>query len=188
MTKLRDRNRGFTLLELMIVLLISAIGIALAVPSYESLMQRRETTAKAESLAAFLAYAQSVAVKRNRGISVQLSYTDANNWCLGVDESLTGCNCTGLDAADLCTVEGVTKTIDSSTQTRSNMSAYAADTVFAFDPIRGTMIADDLAVDHDFTIQSDNGDFELQVVISATGRIRVCNSDNSKAVGGVKPC
>jgi len=184
----KNTNRGFTLLELMIVLVIVAIGITLAIPSYEEVLQKRETTSKAESLAAFLAYAQSAAVKRNMEISVQLNYIAPDNWCIGVDESSTGCNCTGTDAADLCTIEGVTRTMSSATQTRSSMAAYAADTVFAFDPIRGTMINSDLGIDHNFTLQSDNGNYELRVEVGATGRIKVCNSDSSKAVPGFKPC
>jgi len=186
--RLKAVNRGFTLLELMIVLAIVAIGIALAVPSYEDVLQRRETTSKAESLAAFLAYAQSAAMKRNTEISIQLSRTSDNDWCLGADESLTGCDCTGDDAADLCTIDGVVRTISSATQTRSSMTDAAADVVFAFDPIRGTMITADLGNDHDFTLQSDNGKYELEVQVGVTGRIRVCNSDSSKAVPGFKPC
>ena len=50
---IRITNKGFTLLELMIVMVIVAIGVALAVPAYQDLMQRRETTSKAEQLSAF---------------------------------------------------------------------------------------------------------------------------------------
>lgn len=186
--QLMAKNRGFTLLELMIVLTVVAIGIALAVPSYEEVLQRRETTSKAESLAAFLAYAQSAAMKRNTAISIQLTRIDANDWCIGADESLTGCDCRGVDEDDLCTIEGVTKSINSTTQTRSNLSDYAVDTVFAFDPIRGTMITADLGNPHSFTLQSDNGNYELEVNVGVTGRIRVCNSDPDKAVPGFKSC
>jgi type IV fimbrial biogenesis protein FimT len=182
-------NRGFTLIELVIVVLIAAIGVALAVPSYEDTMQRRETTSKAESLAAFLAYAQSAAMKKNTEISVQLSYTDTDNWCIGVDESSAGCDCTGTDIANLCTVDGVTRILNSADQVRSSMTDYNTDdTLFVFDPIRGTMVTEDLLKDHYFTLQSDNTKYAVRVDVGVTGRIKVCNFDSSKAVPGFKPC
>lgn len=187
-TWLKGANRGFTLIELMIVMGIVAIGIALAVPSFENTMQRRETTSKAESLAAFLAYAQSVALKKNREISVQLSYTAANNWCIGVAESSAGCDCTGADNTNLCTVDGVTRILNSADQVRSGMTAHAADTLFVFDPVRGTMISGDLVNPHHFTLQSENTKYELRVDVGVTGRIKVCNFDGTKAVPGFKTC
>ena len=180
-------NSGFTLLELMIVMVIVAIGIALAVPTYQNVTQRRQTTAQAEEVAAFLAYTQSEAVKKNTPISVELKWTSANNWCIGAAETLTGCDCTGGGTA--CTIEGVSKTMGSATQVKSSMlSPGASDKVFAFDPIRGTMIDVDLTPAHAFTLQSDNAKYELRVDVAPTGRIKICNSDSNRAVPGFKPC
>jgi type IV fimbrial biogenesis protein FimT len=181
-------NRGFTVIELMIVVVIVAIGVALALPSYEDTMQRRETTSKAESLAAFLAYAQSAAMKKNTEISVQLSYTDTDNWCIGVDESSAGCDC--KDNPNLCTVDGVTRILNSADQGRASMTDEynVDDTLFVFDPIRGTMVTGDFGNLHFFTLQSENTRYELRVDVSVTGRIKVCNFDSSKAVPGFKPC
>lgn len=79
------RYRGFTLIELVIVLVIAAIALALAVPAYQNIIEKRQTTAKAEELASFLASAQGESVKMNRRVSVATRYTDANNWCVGVN-------------------------------------------------------------------------------------------------------
>ncbi len=180
--------RGFTLLELMIVMVIVAIGVALAVPSYQDILERRHTTAQAEELAAFLAYAQSEAVKTNKMVSVELTHTSPNHWCIGANEGDAGCNCTGDDSNNLCLLNGVTKTMDSSTQAKSSMSDYSADTTFVFDPVRGTMISVDLGPDHFFKVESDNGNWALEVNIGPTGRIRICNPDSDKEVPGFKPC
>ena len=179
-------NPGFTLLELVIVMAIVAIGVALAVPTYQNVTQRRQTTAQAEELAAFLAFTQSEAIKKNTPISVELKYTSANNWCIGAAETLTGCDCKGLGTA--CTIEGVFRTMSSATQEKSSMlSPGSDDVVFAFDPVRGTMIDIDL-IPHAFTLQSDNAKYELRVDVAPTGRIKICNSDSNKTVPGFKPC
>ena len=184
--RIRIANKGFTLLELMIVMVIVAIGVALAVPAYQDIIQRRETTSKAEQLSAFLAYAQSEAVKTNEMISVQLSYTDKDNWCIGVSEGDSGCDCTVSDA---CLLDGVERVLSSATQTTSSMTGYnGADLTFVFDPIRGTMISEDLNVvdGHFFTLESDNKNWELRVDVGVTGRIRICYPN--KIVPGYKQC
>jgi prepilin-type N-terminal cleavage/methylation domain-containing protein len=183
-------NRGFTLIELAIVMVIVAIGVALAVPAYENVLQRRETTAQAEKLTAFLAYAQSEAVKSNELISVELNRTNANDWCVGASDGATGCDCTEADtsAADFCSVNGVAKVITSATDTRSSMSAFSVDQTLVFDPIRGTMDSTDLGNVHGFTLQSDNTHWQLQIDIGVTGRMRICNQDSDKKVPGYPDC
>ena len=188
--KSNAKNRGFTLLELMIVSVITAIGVALAVPSYRDAMERRETTSQAEQLSSFLVYAQSEAVKRNEMISIQLSWTNANDWCIGANEGNAGCDCeeTDTDAADFCSINDVAKIMSSATQTKSNMLSHEVDTTFTFDPVRGTMAIADLGNPHGFVLQSDNTNWELTVDIGATGRIRICNADSDVAVPGFHAC
>jgi len=177
--------RGFTLIELVIVMVIVAIGVALAAPSYQDIIERRHTTAKAENLAAFMAYARSEAVKRNKQVSVSLVRTSANEWCIGITDLTTACNCK-TDATQ-CVINGVEKTLTSATQTRSNMSTAPVDTTFVFDPVRGTKIAADLS-DHIYALQSDNGNWEISIVVGATGRVRLCNSDSGKKIPGFESC
>lgn len=183
-------GRGFTLLELIIVLVIVAIGIALAVPTYQDVTQRRQTTAQAQDLAAFLGYAQSQAMKANTPISVELKFTSSTNWCIGAAEGLTGCDCTGTDTANLCTIDGTAWTMSSATQKHSSLQSPApsSDLVFAFDPTRGTMIGGDLTPVHAYDLQSDSGQYQLRVDVGATGRIKVCNPDLSKKVYGFPAC
>jgi type IV fimbrial biogenesis protein FimT len=176
-------SRGFTLIELVIVMVIVGVGLSLAVPTFKDIRERRQTTAQATELSAFLSYAQSVAVKRNRPISIELQYTTPTNWCVGAAETLDGCDCTG--GGVVCNVEGDTKVMSSATYDKAKMLTPAADKVLAFDPIRGIMIDTD---PHSFTLQSQNGKYELRVDIGITGRIKICNPDSSKAVPGFKAC
>jgi type IV fimbrial biogenesis protein FimT len=183
-------NRGFTLLELVIVMVIAAIGIALAVPTYQDVMERRETTAQAEDLVAFVSFAQSAAIKYNKLISVHLTYTDAMNWCIGANEGSAPCDCKETDtgAANFCSLNDVAKIVRSSVQTKSSMTAASTDRTLVFDPIRGTMVTADLGTNHGLTLESDNGHWSLQVDVGATGRVRICNPDDAKAVPGYQSC
>ena len=183
-------NRGFTLVELMIVLAVLAIGVALAVPSYSDVMQRRETTSQAEELVTFVAFAQSEAVKYNEMISVHVTYTDKDNWCIGANEGSAACDCTvtDTDAANYCSLNGVAKIMHSSDQNKSSMTAVSTDKTLVFDPIRGTMAVADLGTNHGVTLGSDNGNWALQIDVGATGRTRICNPDSTMAVPGYKSC
>ena len=81
-------TRGFTLIELLITVVVVAIGVALEVPSWENLVQKRNVSCGAEDIAAFFSYAQSTAVKKNEEITVTLKRVGAGaTWCVGaIDE------------------------------------------------------------------------------------------------------
>jgi type IV fimbrial biogenesis protein FimT len=189
--RLITSNRGFTILELVIVMAIVAIGITLAVPTYQNIMQRRETTAQAEDLVAFVSFAQGEAIKYNKLISVHLTYTAAKNWCIGANEGNAPCDCkvTNTAAANFCSLNDVAKIMRNSEQTKSGMTEPGpADPTLVFDPIRGTMDSADLGTDHNVTLESDNGNWSLTIDVEATGRFRICNPVSAKAVPGYPAC
>jgi len=183
-------NRGFTILELMIVMVIVAIGVSLAVPTYQDVMQRRETTAQAEDLVAFVSFGQSEAIKYNQLVSVHLTYTDAKTWCIGANEGKAACDCTETDttAANYCSLNGVAKIMWSTDYARSGMSFPSPDRTLVFDSVRGTMIDADLGTNHRMTVESDNGNWSLRIDVEPTGRFRICNPDSDKAVPGYQAC
>ena len=187
---LSAKDRGFTILELMIVMVVVAVGVALATPYYQDVMQRRETTSQAESLVAFVSFAQSEAIKYNEIISVHLTYTDAKDWCIGANEGNAACDCTETNtlAPNFCSLNGVAKILRSPQNTRISMTPPATDRTFAFDPVRGTMTSAYLGNDPNMILDSDNGNWSLEVDIEETGRILICNWDPDKAVPGYQAC
>lgn len=65
MNTTRKRNRGFTLAELMIVILIIGLITALALPGYSHFLQSWKLSGEAEQFASTLRTARSVAVMKN---------------------------------------------------------------------------------------------------------------------------
>ena len=68
-------QRGFSLLELMIAVAIFSIVMAIALPSFQSMLDNAKTKAVAESILSGLRLARSEAIKRNAPMRFQLVTT-----------------------------------------------------------------------------------------------------------------
>ncbi len=67
----RTKNQqGFTLLELLVVVILVAITAAIAVPNFSQLIESSRRTAVTNDLMGMLSYARSEAVKRGAGVEV----------------------------------------------------------------------------------------------------------------------
>jgi prepilin-type N-terminal cleavage/methylation domain-containing protein len=71
----RASHRGFSLIELMVALVIAALLVTLAVPSYTLWIADAQIRAAAESVGSGLRYAQGEAVKRNSQVEFILDPT-----------------------------------------------------------------------------------------------------------------
>ena len=94
------RCSGFSLVELMVVLVIAAITLAIALPSFGMLIERNRLVAQTNELTAALAFARAEAIRRNREIRVcPTNSTDddcetggswARGWLIWSDENDSG--------------------------------------------------------------------------------------------------
>jgi type IV fimbrial biogenesis protein FimT len=84
MTNARNA-RGFTLLELIIVLAVMAILVAWGFPSLEESMKNNRMVAQNNEMVAMLQYARSEAIRRNTSVEVHLS-ADGNEWEAYIDD------------------------------------------------------------------------------------------------------
>ncbi|NIN32887.1 MAG: hypothetical protein GTO58_19575 [Hydrogenophaga sp.] len=180
----------------MITIVIVAIGIALMLPSWDAIVQRRELTQGTEEISTLLSIAQGEAVKRGEVIEVDVNRAGGNNWCVRVftedDDGNCLCNPDAPNAPNgYC---GWTSGVGE--QGGEEVDAYRKFTItqlleggtsvgqfdFRFDPIRGLKMADDDTTDfsvHAVQLQSANTDFTLRVEVNATGRVRICSPDDS---------
>lgn len=82
------RTRGFTLLELLIAMAVAAILLAIATPSYRSVVQRNSIAANVNDLVGDVNYARSEAVTRGQDVYIcsstnQLDCNGGENWSSG---------------------------------------------------------------------------------------------------------
>ena len=70
-----DKQSGFTLIELLVTLAVAIVLATVAVPNFQSLLEKNRLSADVNQVLTGLHYARSEAVKRRENISVQLTGT-----------------------------------------------------------------------------------------------------------------
>jgi len=88
---MKDRNTGFTILELLLVVVIAGILLGIGVPAFGNFIRNARMTSAANDVMAALHYARSEAIKRRSAVTVCTSANplDADPDCDDTD-ALTG--------------------------------------------------------------------------------------------------
>lgn len=103
-------SKGFTLVELMVVIAVVAILAAAAMPAYRNLLDRYRVGKAAEDVISVISNARAGSVKVHRRVNVAFQ----NDWCVGANAALeptggvragaaTACDCA---SANTCLVDG----------------------------------------------------------------------------------
>lgn len=82
-----QKSKGFTLIELMVVIAVVAILAIVAMPSYQRLLDNYRVRKAGEDVVSLISNARSGAVKLHRQVNV--SFTDGANWCVGANAATT---------------------------------------------------------------------------------------------------
>ena len=183
-------NKGFTVIELMITIAVIAIVTSLALPSYRSIVEKRQVTSGAEQVMAFLSTAQMEAVKRNQFVAV--NYQDNGGaWCFGLtaaDDDDASCDCTN----NSCTLDGQLRVLNSTMLKRPQVLSAATvggdDDTLVFDPVRGLTVGAEVA---DIALISpDATSWALNIQITPTGRVKICTDSGrgDHPVPGYEEC
>jgi type IV fimbrial biogenesis protein FimT len=126
--KRRAFECGFTIIELMTVLVIAGVLLVIALPSFNDMLARRRVEGQANELVTDLAYAKSEAVQRNRNVAL---FTGGGGTCYTIAVWTTGtgsCNCA-------CTGGPV----QLKTVALNNGVAVTDGVTFDFEPVRGAL-------------------------------------------------
>ena len=197
------KTSGFTIIELMIVIVIAAIGIALAVPSFRDLVERKQLGGATEAASQHLKRAKSQALKRSKPILVDF-YVNGSDWAIGFTDKMAGCDAEDTTGSDLCTVDEdndlggcvdlVMRVVsgDYSNVTMSQSTAFADPAVFpgdcvttnnqqaCFDFLRGLARTGQ----YDF----DSANYKLRVQVTPLGNVNVCIPPSEKKIPGYSDC
>jgi type IV fimbrial biogenesis protein FimT len=184
-----SRHRGFTLVEVMMSVVLLAIGTALAIPSYQDMVEKRQVTNGAEQLASFINTAQGVAMKTNQVVTISYDRSNHESWCIGAVSGETACDCTETDTAatDYCQIAAQPFVLNNThTSDIELMHDMDGDGAYAFDPIRGLFL--DLDDSLTLELHSHSRDFKLNLMVNRTGRVLLCSKDSSHSVPGYHVC
>jgi type IV fimbrial biogenesis protein FimT len=79
----RLMNSGFTMVELMVTIMVAAILMIAAVPSFTNTMVSSRLTTQSNDIVAAINYARSDAIKRNGSVSLCRADSDTATACVG---------------------------------------------------------------------------------------------------------
>ncbi|WP_432741316.1 GspH/FimT family pseudopilin [Methylobacter sp. G7] len=172
----RQKHAGFTLLEVMIVVAIIGILAAIAVPSYQDMLERNRLKQAAEGLKSDMQFARTEAIKRSQTVLVTRTPGNAGTWCYGLSIK-AACSCAQLTttAADYCEIKRVLGTDFSTT----NMEAAVGNNS-SFNSRRGTIGASGV------TFSTNN--YAARVVFTDVGRVRICTPSGSTGISNYPVC
>lgn len=172
---LSDDQSGVTIFELMVTLIVAAILLSIAVPSFSNLYDKNRVKGAAEEMSAQLQFARSEAIARN--INVVVDVTGGANWCVGVDDTDAACDCT---TDDDCQVNGVERVTDSSNF--GGISLTSGDEIVTFEGTRG--LPDAAA---SFDLASGDGR-QIGLIMNGIGRTQLCSPAGSGNVWEYPEC
>lgn len=156
------QSKGFTVIEFMIVVVILAILVSMAIPSFESMMERQRLVNVTEAVYSDLQNARSEAVKRSLQIVVSIQ-----DGCLTVADKLV---------SPTVVLSNTCMTMFPAISMSTNRSPIY------FDRVRG--ITNPTGGGGTITLTSSSG-LVAKVVISGFGRVRVCSPTK---IGGYPAC
>ena len=171
------RQAGFTLIELMIVLVIVAIGLVIALPSYSTWMANSRVRNAAESILNGIQLARAEAVMRNA--RVQFVAAANSDWTVG---------CSVVTATCPAVIQSRAASEGSAGVTVAESNSGTANTVF-FNGFGSSVTtagaAGPLRVDFDIdsSVIGAADSRELRVSVFRSGSVRMCDP----SLGGADP-
>ena len=160
-------NKGFTIIELMIALIILSIAMSFAIPSYRTFTANAQIRSTAESIRSGLQIARAEAIKRNSNVRFTLA-TDSS-WVVG---------CPVVNANCPATIQ--TKTAkEGGASTVSIVRVGSTNIIFNSFGMRVATAGQLSQVDVDNSAISAADSRNLRVTIATGGAARVCDPNVS---------
>jgi len=191
----RQKNAGFTLLETMIVVAIIGIVSALAVPSYQDMIERNRLKQAVEGLKSDLQWMRTETIKQS--CNLQGSFTNGATWSyqIYIPPAAVGTTCAVQHVNHGCAAAATAncniRTVNSTQFTGTTMGTVA----FFSSPTTGAEFDFRRGEAKRSNNNSNNGRVELgssnyivKVVVASVGRVKICNIAGSNGLSGYEDC
>lgn len=158
-------NKGFTLIELMITLIIFSIVVALGAPSFSRMITNNAVNTDRDTLFNSLVYARTEAIKRSETVSIckSVNLTACDSSASWTDGWVVFEDSNGDGAATGDTILRVHEAL------KRNISVtFSGGDSVTFDGLGRAANSGTFSLSH----SSGNADFDRTVVLTATGRAR----------------
>ena len=173
------RQRGFTLIELMVTVTILGIVLAIAVPNFTDWLNRKRVEGAANEFNALIQFARSESIKRNTKIYFLMSRTDDNTSSLMISNNPS--SCTALNSCDL---RNMVSTNYPRIQVPSIRSKLNESKISPVDLL--LTFKDNTASTQSIQFQSAN--YQLQSNITTTGLTSICIPTGKPSIAGYSTC
>lgn len=181
------KQQGVTLVELMITIVVLAILVTLAAPSFSEFRERQALRGAADSMVATLGLAKEEAVKRDNWVRVDFMPMGTAA-CIGAavvtsSSATSGCDC----SSGTCSVAAFPESEADFKQVKlSGDVDFGGGSGFVIDPRTGTLV--DIADTGEFELITRSG-YAVAIQINAMARPTICSpAGAAKTLPGVSAC
>lgn len=178
------RGRGFTIIEVMVVVAIAAVLLALAAPSFSGFLARKRIEGSMSELGTDLQYARSEAVARNAAVRVTFGTRCYLVTVQPTDGSNPASSCTQTTSSPGALTTPVK--LVQLTGTAAQFTPVASLQWIEFDPVRGIAAFSTGGSSGEMKVTAGTGSPQLRAVVSAVGRFCIDSPDSS--IKGYAPC
>lgn len=170
-----NRSRGFSLIELMVVVAIAVILTLVALPGMGDWLQNSRMRSAAESMGNGLRFAQAEAIRLSRQtafVATSTGWTVSYIQVVAAADSATGLP---LVLQTSPSVENVTITQGSGTP--AVLAFNSLGRVGGASSLAGPFPA--ITADAIYNIASSSGSRHMRLIVSPAGKVRICDPDKS---------
>ena len=185
----KSREAGFTLIELVVVMVIIAIIAAAAMPSYRDFFDRYRLRGAVDEAMTVIGNARVEAVKADRNVKVKFGGA-TDNWCIGARSAgePAGGNPVTADACDCstpaqCLVGGQQMAVVQGKHTGVSVNTVALE--FEFNSKLGVKSPLPAST---ATFTSPTARYDMRLVVNALGHASACVPSGKPSIPGVPSC
>ena len=100
-------QKGMTLIELLVTLVVTSVLLAVAVPSYDNMRNSQKLINNTSSIFDFVEQTMQKAKRSNKQITYYLSGS-ADSWCIGASDASSSKSCNCVSNKRQCMINGAT--------------------------------------------------------------------------------